>query len=287
MPHANLRACVGRLRIRTAAIVSPLDIRKPGLFSSRFSPGPAGGVAGRIDGCITFLLFFVPGAVATGRLSAIVPAAILLASVLLWGRARLDNGDSAGERVPVAIISSDKFVRTPGTQRQLLGDYADRAARLADEGARLLVIPEKIAVIKEIPLEEIDALFGAAAKHGARVVVGLERWTHDAKLNEARVYSSNGAVEADYEKHHMLPPMESHLLVGHDRVNLQDHLGVAICKDMDFPQLSREYAQDGAGLMIVPAWDFHSDGWLHSRMAVVRGVESGFGLVRSAKERAC
>src|SRR5436309_2091225 len=36
--------------------------------------------------------------------------------------------------------------------------------------------------------------------------------------------------------------------------------------------------------MVVPAWDFHADGWLHSRMAVMRGVESGFGMVRSARE---
>jgi apolipoprotein N-acyltransferase len=233
---------------------------------------------------ITFLLFFIPGAVATGRLHATAPAALLLAAILLWGRGRSKAEPAGTERIPVGVIASDLFVAAPDAQRRLLHEYADSAARLADGGARLVVIPEKIAVIKEIPIEEIDQMFGEAAKHGARVVVGLERWTPDAKLNEARVYASNGTVEADYEKHHMLPPMESYLLVGNARVNLPGHIGVEICKDMDFPELSREYSQDGAGLMIVPAWDFRSDGWLHSRMAVVRGVESGFGLVRSAKD---
>jgi len=33
----------------------------------------------------------------------------------------------------------------------------------------------------------------------------------------------------------------------------------------------------------VPAWDFVDDGWLHGRMAVLRGVESGFSIARSAK----
>jgi len=59
--------------------------------------------------------------------------------------------------------------------------------------------------------------------------------------------------------------------------------GLQICKDMDFPALSREYAADGADLMLVPAWDFNVDGRLHSRMAALRAVENGFALARSAR----
>src|SRR5262249_2314530 len=60
--------------------------------------------------------------------------------------------------------------------------------------------------------------------------------------------------------------------------------GIAICKDMDFPELARENGKRGVGLLLVPAWDFTIDDWLHSRMAVLRGVESGFTLARSAKQ---
>jgi apolipoprotein N-acyltransferase len=59
--------------------------------------------------------------------------------------------------------------------------------------------------------------------------------------------------------------------------------GVAICKDMDFTPLSRDYGGAGVGLMLVPAWDFGEDRWFHGHMAVMRGVESGFSVVRSAK----
>ena len=52
---------------------------------------------------------------------------------------------------------------------------------------------------------------------------------------------------------------------------------------MDFPRLSREYASDGANLLLVPAWDFNLDRWLHARMAVLRAVENGFALARSAR----
>jgi apolipoprotein N-acyltransferase len=38
------------------------------------------------------------------------------------------------------------------------------------------------------------------------------------------------------------------------------------------------------GLLLVPAWDFTLDGWLHGRMAIMRGVESGFTIARAAKQ---
>jgi apolipoprotein N-acyltransferase len=58
---------------------------------------------------------------------------------------------------------------------------------------------------------------------------------------------------------------------------------LAVCKDMDFPGLGRRYAERGVSMLLVPAWDFTADGWLHSRMAVLRGVEGGFAVVRAAR----
>lgn len=56
---------------------------------------------------------------------------------------------------------------------------------------------------------------------------------------------------------------------------------VAICKDMDFPDTIRGY---DAAVMLVPAWDFEEDAWFHSRIAVLRGVENGTTVVRSARD---
>jgi apolipoprotein N-acyltransferase len=53
---------------------------------------------------------------------------------------------------------------------------------------------------------------------------------------------------------------------------------------MDFPAFGRRYGSYGASLVLAPAWDAGADAWLHSRMAVLRGVESGFWLARSARE---
>jgi hypothetical protein len=57
---------------------------------------------------------------------------------------------------------------------------------------------------------------------------------------------------------------------------------VAICKDMDFPESFQDYGRYGAQILAVPAWDFGGDGRLHSRMAVLRGVENGFSIARVA-----
>ena len=89
----------------------------------------------------------------------------------------------------------------------------------------------------------------------------------------------------NYDKHHLIPGVEPEQ-PGHKRIILDQssgRWGLQICEDMDFPPLSRDYAAGGANLLLVPAWDFNVDGWLQSRMAVMRAVENGFALARSAR----
>jgi len=58
----------------------------------------------------------------------------------------------------------------------------------------------------------------------------------------------------------------------------------AICKDLDFPNYIRKYGTDDLRFLCVPAWDFIEDDWLHSRMAILRGVENGFSEIRPARQ---
>ena len=60
--------------------------------------------------------------------------------------------------------------------------------------------------------------------------------------------------------------------------------GTAICKDLDFPAHLRKYGRNNTEIVCVPAWDFVQDDWLHSRMAILRGVENGFSEVRAARQ---
>jgi apolipoprotein N-acyltransferase len=171
---------------------------------------------------------------------------------------------------------------------QLFGDYAGKCERLAAQGAQVIVLPEKIALLSDEATGRLDALFGAAAARAqASVVVGLDRGTSAKRLNEARLYSPDGSLAATYQKHHMVPGFEDADQPGTTITVLDRQAGVwgmQICKDMDFPRLSRDYGARGVGLLLVPAWDFTLDGWLHRRMAVMRGVESGFASARAAKQ---
>lgn len=247
---------------------------------------------------ISFAVFLFTGAVAVlaapnnghrARHKQLVAgvAFVFYAIVFGYGFYRLHSYRQA-PRVTIALIATDNL-RTlsplgAGTV-SLVQDYANRIPELAAQGAQVVVVPEKIGRTQGEALDHADVILEQAA-HDNHVTI-LVSFEHQPNLHEARLYSPDGRLEATYEKHHLLPKFESHLLPGTARLVVDrpsGKWGVEICKDMDFPLLSRQYALDGAGLMLVPAWDFIADGWLHGRMAVMRGVESGFSLARVAKQ---
>ena len=240
------------------------------------------------------MLFLVPVSIATITAPGVsreqkglivISALTIVCSVLLFGVHRL-HSDAGGKNVTVGLLATDStvFPRGPAAV-ELVRAYAAQVPSLKERGAEVIVIPEKIGIFSEVEVAATDRILGDAAKLNAvTIVAGLQ---HLPNLNELRVYGPQGHFEAAYEKHHMLPAFEADLLPGTTRVNMDvpsGRWGFTICKDMDFPKLSREYGRDGAGLLIVPAWDFVQDGWLHGRMAILRGVESGFSIARAPKQ---
>ena len=250
---------------------------------------------------ITFCLFFFPAAVATLFVGTANPAqkrkfaasvGVLFAVVMTFGWWRLHVPSGSEHSVKVGLAASDVpknlEIEEPEANGRLLRDYLSEAKSMAGQGAEVIVIPEKLSVVVDPLLNEIDSLFKeAATANNTRFIVGVLHVTGGVKLNEARMYWPNNVPVITYEKHHMLPAFESKLRPGTTRTIVPQPSGlwgIAICKDMDFPLLSRQYGNDGIGLLLVPAWDFGDDGWLHNRMAVMRGVESGFSISRAAKE---
>jgi len=222
------------------------------------------------------------------RALAIAGAAVVCA-IFLFGEWRL-RSDVPDQSVAVALVAKDVPISLYlGSGQQglaLLRDYADEVRKVTPSGTEAVVLPEKVARISQEALPEVDALFsGAAIATRSAIVLGLVRRTPGAAFNSSRVYSPDGKIAANYDKQHLLRPVEPEK-AGTERVLLDEssgRWGLQICKDMDFPGLSREYARDRASLLLVPAWDFNLDRWLHARMAVLRAVEDGFALARSAR----
>jgi apolipoprotein N-acyltransferase len=118
-------------------------------------------------------------------------------------------------------------------------------------------------------------------------VFGVEGRNH----NEAWWIDASGSLAGRYRKQHLVQGLEARFTPGPGAASavaraLEGHpLALAICKDMDFPAtIARLQRTTQATAWVVPAWDFVGDGWLHSRMAVLRGVEQGVALLRSARE---
>lgn len=245
---------------------------------------------------VSFLLMLFPASLAAGlhrrrkaggwRLLTVGTGAVVVAALL--GAIRLARPGN-GPVVKVGLVASDGVaVADEGAPTQaLLREYAARVEGLAAKGAELIVLPEKIGVAVGPETADVDALFQPLAdRTRAVIVVGLIRVAPPLKYNEARAYSPGRPVST-YTKHHMLPPFETAFEPGTTLTLLSrpsGTWGVAICKDMDFTPLCRRYGRAGVGLVAVPAWDFGLDRWAHGHMAVMRGVESGFTVARSAKE---
>jgi len=220
-----------------------------------------------------------------------IATAVVLCAVFLFGVSRLRSNPPTRPLAVTLIAKDVPMSLYLGSEQQTLGllrEYADEIRRATSAGTELIVLPEKMGRVSEEALPEVDALFNSvAAATGARIDIGLVRRTSSGAFNSSRIYSPNGAGQANYDKHHLLLGVEPEQPGNpNERVllNLQSsRAGLQICKDMDFPQLSREYARDGANLLLVPAWDFDLDRWLHARMAVLRGVENGFAIARAGR----
>jgi apolipoprotein N-acyltransferase len=272
------------------------------LYTDQLFAGAATGIVFGVWG-VTFCVLFFAAAVAAllsgagtarQRQMSAATAGLLMLVALTFGWWRVHFMPKPEHSVTVGLLASDLSqnveVADPDENKgRLLRDYLEQVGLLAAQGARVIVLPEKLSAVVDPQItSETDALFqDAATKYKCSIVVGVLRRSGNDRLNEARMYRPAHPAVVIYDKQHMLPPFESNLRPGTTRALVSEPSGmwgVAICKDMDFPLLSRQYGKDGAGLLLVPAWDFGVDAWLHDRMAVMRGVESGFSIARTAKD---
>ena len=218
-----------------------------------------------------------------------VPGAVL-ALVLAYGIVRL-RGPASASPLTVGLVTSDsamRFFDAAGgdTARAIATDYALSVDSLAARGAQFVVLPEKaIAVTRETEAEVLTPLRNRARALSVGIVAGLNHVDPPPLRNVASVIGADGDVLLEYNKIHLVPGFERHYAPGTAIGTFDSRwgkLGVAVCKDLDFPRSMRAYGREGVRLLLVPAWDFGEDGQIHARMAVVRGVENGFALARTA-----
>jgi apolipoprotein N-acyltransferase len=212
--------------------------------------------------------------------------ALIVALALAYGAQRLRTPAPA-ESVAVTLLAADRFEGVPGDWRPVWSAYATEVFDASRRGARIVLLPEKIVRLGDAELDgAVDEFAAIARKSAASLVVGVEADAPHGPFNRAYLISPGGPP-ATYDKRHMIPGLESRYTPGTAQLVSGEppaRRGLAICKDMDFPAIGRSLAS--SDLVLVPAWDFDVDAWLHSRMAMLRGVENGYAVVRSARNGA-
>jgi apolipoprotein N-acyltransferase len=215
---------------------------------------------------------------------------LLIVVVLAHGLVRLAGGTAApAMRVGLVAIDRGATVATPsmGDSDPVWAAYAMAVFGLVQHGAKVVVLPEKIVSLDRAAADRLRAGLGRlAAGHAIHLLAGVTVVESDHRENRAWLFAPTGELIADYAKHHLIQGLEARFTPGREftvRALGTHRIGIAICKDMDFPTFARRYAALGVDALLVPAWDFDRDAWLHARMAILRGVESGFAVVRSAR----
>lgn len=253
---------------------------------------------------ITFLVSLFPSCCALGWLAytqrniriaypALGTSLLVYGFALYYGYHRLDTLPSRHE-LKAGLIVMDETKHHPSQQRSqrqisvVLANYSQAITRLTKTGVATVLLPE--TAFRVIPSN--DSLVISTFKHIAKrtstcLIVGLADYTRPDARNTVLVFDADGNVLTTYAKQHLVGGFERQFTPGQQAgffpVN-SARAGVAICKDLDFPATIRDYGRGKVAVLFVPANDFRIDDWLHARMAVLRGVENGFSVVRTARQ---
>ncbi|MEU8638006.1 acyltransferase [Amycolatopsis sp. NPDC048633] len=235
---------------------------------------------------VEFLVLFVPTAVAAAfapgvrgvpRLTGLVVVAAAVGGLAFWS-----VPPATGPSTRIALVAPGQSqwavdVATPDGQA-LVRSYVDQIGRLPD-GVQAVVLPEAAFAVDQASRPRLVEAFAEVARtRNLDVVTGVLDTTPEGRFNAALAIPPSGA------------PVEFHKWHNGDSKNIASgtelaHLagiGLMVCMDVNFADPSGEYGEAGTGLMLIPASDEDVDGWVHSRTALIRGVENGFSVAWSA-----
>lgn len=226
------------------------------------------------------------------QIFTIAIASTLLLGTMVFGLVRVNQTKPHTEvAIGITAVSEELYGKMSdissfeSRRNQIVHQYLDQVSSLAKQGARYILFPEKVLHLNKIQKDSLLAVFSnVATQLNATIIGGVAAKEDSTWRNLVEFIPPMGAAQ-QYQKRFHVKGFEGHFERG-TRVGLLNNTpfaaGMAICKDMDFPLWLRNY-QD-VDLLFVPAWDFVQDGWLHARMAVLRGVENGYTIVRAGRQ---
>ena len=247
-------------------------------------------------------------------------AALCLLMLTIYGYGHYRTGEieaslKAAPRQEVALIQGniDQNIKwNPGYQRDTIDIYRSLSLEAAPSEKGLIVWPETAAPFYFQRNDTMrDAVVSVAKASGAHLLFGSPSY-EDAGgvqhyMNSAYVLRPDGTINGRYDKVHLVPygeyvplrqlfPFIGKLVagVGDFRAGNGSHpiildghrLGVLICYEGIFPELSITYKKNNADLLV----NITNDAWFgrtsapyqHLSMTVFRAIENRLYLVRAA-----
>lgn len=270
---------------------------------------------------LTFLIVLFSAALASPKarmLRSLAVAVVAVAVVYSGGQWAMNRDTPPGERIPVAVLQGavDEDPRAPARQLrdQIVRVYTGLSREAAQRRPNLVVWPESSVpgdVIKNLQAREW--LLSIARASRACILAGGPHYIPASgsrpatNMNGAHMVSPDGDLSSYYKvqlapfgefvpARKWLPfldrysPREADIMPGtkHNLLPAEfAKLGVMICFESAFPAIARRETADGADLLCVITREvFFGRTALaaqHHDMAVLRAVENGRCVVRSAE----
>jgi apolipoprotein N-acyltransferase len=240
----------------------------------------------------------------------VLTCAAVIAAVLLCGGVRIMS-PPPGPTVRIASLTRPEIepypsadaARRAGTGRLTIEEIEDirnrsrmisdnllrRASREADAGARIVFWGEGNSFV--LPQDEPALMARASELAGEKkIYLGLGNvvWHYAQPKpleNTFVLFAPNGSMAWKFLKARPVPGGEAAISRRDDgRLKFVDssfgRLSSVICFDADSVQLLHQAGSGAADLVLVPSNDWRAiDPW-HTQMAVFRGIEQGFNMVR-------
>lgn len=222
----------------------------------------------------------------------------VLVAVFCYGGARLLLIKPAETTVRVAALttpshSSARIMgegpgKSPFNLRESLRALESQTVKAADAGAKIIAWQEYADLIST---GDIDRY----VKHGQKIAdnediylllcVGiLDIEGKEKGENVSILIDPEGNIKWKYLKSYLVPMVEEpYFKKGNKDIPTQDtpygKIASVICFDNDHPRYIQS-AENDIGLFLVPSFDGKTRTPVHSRMAVFRGIENGFSILK-------
>jgi apolipoprotein N-acyltransferase len=222
--------------------------------------------------------------------------ATVLATVLLFGQARLNLFAPNTETVRTAALTADddlfNLFSEDNFRESALANgekLLERSRRAADLGAELIIWQEAgVPIHEEDEPRLIERARELARDKGIHLTISLMTVSDEFPKvfgeNKIILIKPDGDLAWEYLKAKPVPIIEPSV-PGDGKIHITEtdlgKLAGVICYDMDWPGLIRQAGRAGVDIMLAPSNDWKPIRRLHSRMASFRAIENGFSLLRA------